>query len=240
MLSIEFSFLAAGASPLYAFEQSDVFAKIILFVLFFTSIFAWTIIVDKWLAISALSSNIHEGIKAFRENPRAFLADLQSSGPLQDISQEAMAFIADEKGEDSGALAASLSDQHYRFGLKNVELETLKARTETVVDERIMSLEDRLGLLSSIVSVSPFLGLLGTVWGVMLSFIGMAIEGKADINAIAPGVSGALLTTVVGLLVAIPAVIGYNLLISQVKNCAVRLDNFSEDLLSYIKASNED
>ena len=104
------------------------------------------------------------------------------------------------------------------------------------MDEEIIQIEQRLGLLSSIVSVSPFLGLLGTVWGVMLSFIGMAIEGKADINAIAPGVSGALLTTVVGLLVAIPAVIGYNFLSSQVKICAVRMDNFAEDLLSYIKA----
>jgi biopolymer transport protein ExbB/TolQ len=71
----------------------------------------------------------------------------------------------------------------------------------------------------------------------MVSFCGMAVEGKADINAIAPGVSGALLTTVVGLLVAIPALIGFNLLTSKIKSLTIEMDNASDQLLSVLKVS---
>jgi biopolymer transport protein TolQ len=100
-----------------------------------------------------------------------------------------------------------------------------------------MTMEERLGLLGSIVSAAPFLGLLGTVWGVMIAFCGMAVQGKADINAIAPGVSGALLTTVVGLLVAIPALIGFNLLTNKIKKLTIDLDNAAEQLLGLLKSA---
>ena len=113
----------------------------------------------------------------------------------------------------------------------------IKARVERVVDEEIMTMEERLGLLGSIVSAAPFLGLLGTVWGVMIAFCGMAAQGTANINAIAPGVSGALLTTVVGLLVAIPALIGFNLLTNKIKRLTIDLDNAAEQLLGLLKSS---
>ena len=113
----------------------------------------------------------------------------------------------------------------------------IEARVERVVDEEIMTMEERLGLLGSIVSAAPFLGLLGTVWGVMIAFCGMAAQGTANINAIAPGVSGALLTTVGGLLVAIPALIGFNLLTNKIKRLTIDLDNAAEQLLGLLKSS---
>ena len=85
------------------------------------------------------------------------------------------------------------------------------------------------------VSVSPFLGLFGTVWGVMLAFCGIAAAGKSDFSALAPGVAGALLTTVAGLVVAIPSLIGYNLLTSTIRNIATQLDNFSDEFMARIK-----
>jgi biopolymer transport protein ExbB/TolQ len=71
----------------------------------------------------------------------------------------------------------------------------------------------------------------------MIAFCGMAVQGKADINAIAPGVSGALLTTVVGLLVAIPALIGFNLLTNKIKKLTIDLDNAAEQLLGLLKSA---
>ena len=92
-----------------------------------------------------------------------------------------------------------------------------------------------MGLLGTIVSISPFLGLLGTVWGVMLAFIGMAQKGRPDIGVIAPGVSGALLTTVVGLVVAIPSVIGNNFILSDVEKTTVEMGNFVENFIALVK-----
>jgi biopolymer transport protein ExbB/TolQ len=82
------------------------------------------------------------------------------------------------------------------------------------------------------VSASPFLGLLGTVWGVMEAFGGMAASGSAMLSAVAPGISGALLTTVVGLLVALPSAIGYNLLTNKIRRISVQMDNFAQEFIS--------
>lgn len=87
-------------------------------------------------------------------------------------------------------------------------------------------------LLATAVSGAPFLGLLGTVWGVMETFGDVAAAGSANLAAMAPGVSAALITTVTGLLVAIPAMFGYNYLVTTVRAMVVQLDNFAAELAS--------
>ena len=99
----------------------------------------------------------------------------------------------------------------------------------TMADEALM-LEDSMGLLATAVTAAPFLGLLGTVWGVMEAFSGMAATGSPMLSAVAPGISGALLTTVVGLLVALPSSIGYNMLSNKIRRFCVEMDNFSQEL----------
>ena len=93
----------------------------------------------------------------------------------------------------------------------------IEAVMESQISKEITSLESGVSFLATVVSVCPFLGLFGTVWGVMLSFVGMAQAGSADIAAMAPGIASALLTTVVGLVVAIPSVIGYNMITGMIK-----------------------
>jgi biopolymer transport protein TolQ len=87
-------------------------------------------------------------------------------------------------------------------------------------------------LLAIAVSGAPFLGLLGTVWGVMSTFSGIAMQGQANLLAMAPGVSAALVTTVAGLLVAIPSMFGYNYLVHTLRVLTVELDNFAQELTS--------
>ena len=92
-----------------------------------------------------------------------------------------------------------------------------------------------MGTVANAVSTCPFLGLLGTVWGVMDAFGGMAVSGAATLSAVAPGISGALLTTIVGLLVAIPSAIGYNVLTNRIRKLHVQMDNFAQEFMSAVQ-----
>ena len=103
---------------------------------------------------------------------------------------------------------------------------------ERAVGECSLKLESQMILLASAVSGAPFLGLLGTVWGVMDTFGDVAAAGSANLTAMAPGVSAALITTVTGLLVAIPAMFGYNFLVTSIRAMTVDMDNFAAELSS--------
>ena len=103
---------------------------------------------------------------------------------------------------------------------------------ERVVAQESLKLESGLILLAVAVSGAPFMGLLGTVWGVMSAFSAVALQQSATLLALAPGVSAALVTTVAGLLVAIPSMFGYNWLVHNLRVRTVELDNFAQELVS--------
>ena len=111
-------------------------------------------------------------------------------------------------------------------------MEHIKRSMENAVAQESLKLESGLILLAIAVSGAPFLGLLGTVWGVMSTFGHIAQQGSASMAAMAPGVSAALITTVAGLLVAIPSMFGYNWLVHNLRVLTVELDNFAQDLTS--------
>lgn len=114
-------------------------------------------------------------------------------------------------------------------------MESVNAVMDRAVGEASMGLEARTAGLATAVSGAPFLGLLGTVWGVMDTFSGLARDPSgASLQSIAPGVASALVTTVVGLLVAIPAMFGYNFIVSRIKASLVSLDNFAAELQSIL------
>jgi biopolymer transport protein TolQ len=124
---------------------------------------------------------------------------------------------------------------HPRIQLTEAQLSAIHTALEREVADQIMILEKRIGVLGTAVSVSPFFGLFGTVWGIMMAFTAVAAHGSANIGALAPGVSGALLTTVVGLVVAIPSLIGYNLLTVTIRKLTVYMDNFTEEFVAKVK-----
>ncbi len=111
-------------------------------------------------------------------------------------------------------------------------MEHIKRTLERTVSQEALKLESGLIFLAIAVSGAPFLGLLGTVWGVMSAFSYVAMKGTADLATMAPGVSAALITTVAGLLVAIPSMFGYNWLVHHLRVLTVELDNFAQDLVS--------
>jgi biopolymer transport protein ExbB/TolQ len=112
------------------------------------------------------------------------------------------------------------------------QMRVVTSAMERAVGESALRLESQMILLATAVSGAPFLGLLGTVWGVMETFGDVAAAGSANLTAMAPGVSAALITTVTGLLVAIPAMFGYNYLVTTVRAMTVQLDNFAAELAS--------
>jgi biopolymer transport protein ExbB/TolQ len=112
------------------------------------------------------------------------------------------------------------------------QMRVVTTAMERAVGETALRLESQMILLATAVSGAPFLGLLGTVWGVMETFSDVATAGSANLAAMAPGVSAALITTVTGLLVAIPAMFGYNYLVTTIRAMIVGLDNFAAELAS--------
>ena len=119
------------------------------------------------------------------------------------------------------------------------DIDLLMGHIENAMDrsvaEQSLKYEEKMVLLGSIVSGAPFLGLLGTVWGVMDAFGAMSVASSASLQALAPGVSGALLTTVAALVVAIPSVFGYNYLLQTTKIALIELENFSSTISDRIE-----
>ena len=222
-------------SAFYAFEQSDLFGKFIVLLLFAFSIFAWFLIFDKWVGLrKALNSTKKLQEKFSRTRSFLSMSSRKASEdcPLSKIYRSGSDHVSEVFSCSKEELTSYAVKQELPRQLTAIESETIRSSMERVVNSEIHNLEDRMGLLSTLVSVSPFFGLLGTVWGVMGAFIGMAQKGSANIGAIAPGISGALLTTVIGLVVAIPSLIGYNLLNNSIKSLTVTMDNFVEEFMA--------
>ena len=224
----------ADASIYYAFRNSDVVGQSIVVGLFLFSMVTWCIMIEKGVSLKS----------AFRDSA-AFLAKFRSK-------RNPMTFA--DRIEEEPSPAARVCEAAYlrisqmnvvqpdgsRRALNSSEIDIVRASLEQAVADQIVVLEGKMIFLATAVSISPFLGLFGTVWGIMLAFTELAIAGKADIQTLAPGVSGALLTTVLGLIVAIPSVVGYNIITSQIKSTIVHLDNFVEEFIVKLKIESLD
>ena len=165
-----------------------------------------------------------------KRNPMTFVDRIEDEpSPAARVCEAAYLRISQMKTEQPDGTRRALNFN---------EIDIIRATLEQAVADQIIELERKMIFLATAVSISPFLGLFGTVWGIMLAFTELAIAGKADIQTLAPGVSGALLTTVLGLVVAIPSVVGYNIITSRIKSTIVHLDNFVEEFIVKLKIEN--
>ena len=158
---------------------------------------------------------------------------LNNPGPLASVYSAGVEKLQEFYQKSSGAAPGihgiapcKLSDAQYN---------AIEAVLEREISSQIQEMETHVNILATLVSLSPFCGLFGTVWGVMMAFCGIAVAGKPDFTALAPGVAGALLTTVAGLIVAIPSLVGYNCLTSAIRTMTVTMDNFTEEFMVRIK-----
>jgi len=228
--------LASGTLT-YTFQQSDNWGKSIVILLMILSIWAWTIMCDKWRVLRKTQKRSGHLLKLFEEvdSPLELALQLDRyTGPIAQVYQAGIDEVMDVLHVAPQLVEECCRECRLPRPLNSSEIDKIRSTMERMVAGQIMKLEARLGMLGTIVTISPFLGLLGTVWGVMMAFAGMAQKGRPDIGAIAPGVSGALLTTVVGLVVAIPSVVGYNTIANSVRQSTVQMDNFVEDFIARI------
>ena len=221
---------------LYAFEHSTLPGKTIMLLLFVGSVFSWTVMVTKLRTIQVAKRQRDRFLAAFRadRNPLRLFADQMrfEGAPVFSVYRMGCREMAFQ------LLGSADVDESFRGRLElaskisPAQMRVVDSAMERAVGETALRLESQMILLATAVSGAPFLGLLGTVWGVMDTFGGVASSGSANLAAMAPGVSAALITTVTGLLVAIPAMFGYNYLVTTLRGMVVELDNFAAELAS--------
>lgn len=220
---------AYGQSDLpYVWKQATPEAKAIIVFLIFFSIIAWSVIGYKVLQMrraTRLNHYFNEEFRAQKAVMDIFDRKLQVDGcPLYEVYETGCSQL------DARLKGPSGERRKQTVSIKNME--HIKRAIENVVAQESLKLESGLIWLSVAASGAPFIGLLGTVWGVMSAFAGIAQAGSATLAAMAPGVAAALITTVAGLLVAIPSMFGYNGLVHKLRTFTVGLDNFAQELVS--------
>ena len=233
---IFFPQLIAAGGLMFAFEHSTVPGKVVLVTLFIASIFSWSVMWTKgrmiWFAKK--QGNVFLGLfRAARQPLRLYESRARFDGsPIFTVYKAGcteLTFHMLGSPEVDETFRARLDDAQK---ISPAQMRAVSSAMERAVGESALKLESQMILLATAVSGAPFLGLLGTVWGVMDTFSDVATAGKANLAAMAPGVSAALITTVTGLLVAIPAMFGYNFLVTSIRGMIVEMDNFAAELAS--------
>lgn len=219
---------AIPSSPLELVTSSTGATKIVLAILVVLSLISWGIIFAKWYELKKalrLTRDFAEEFAGVPTAERAAQMARTGGGPPARIMERAMRFIA----ETTPALHGT-SERSARFSSAQVEA------LQLVLDAETTSERDRLGkwvtALATIGSVSPLIGLLGTVLGVIDAFVGIASKGSGNIGAVAPGVAEALIATAAALSVAIPAVFAYNIFAARLNKIEGQLESIGSELIA--------
>jgi len=224
------------ASVLYAFENSNPAAKAIILLLVVGSVFSWSVMWTKFQSMKAANRATRHFLARFRDARHPL--EIYAAGKHFLPSPLSAVYFKGARELCFHLLGSTEVDETFPSRLKSAgrlkstSMSSVKTAMEQSVGEEALKLESQLILLASAVSGAPFLGLLGTVWGVMDAFTGVAMAGSPSLSNLAPGVSGALLTTVTGLLVAIPAMFGYNYITTTIKSMVVEMENFAAECAS--------
>lgn len=214
-----------------SFLDSTGIGQGIVILLILMSIVGWTAMAFRWSMYHKVRQETRRFYKAFRHETHPMSLFLR-----QQRFQDCPAYKVYLRACGAALRALDL-DESTPLSVLNTrsfdarDLQAVRDAAERQLAEEVLLLEEDMPIIATVTTAAPFLGLLGTVWGVMDSFGGMAVTGNPTLSAVAPGISAALLTTVVGLLVAIPSLVGYNLLNDMLRKETVAMDNFVQELL---------
>jgi biopolymer transport protein TolQ len=213
--------------------ETGLFGQIILFILIFFSLVSWGIIINKYRLFKKVELQNNIFLNAFRRGRR--LTDLTAQANSLRLSPLSGIFlagytdlreIAEANNDDSDDSAVKLSPN---------KMEAIEMTLERATTEEIGKLEKKVIFLATTANASPFLGLLGTVVGIMDAFWSIGERGSASLAIVAPGIAEALLATIVGLGAAIPAVIAYNWASNRIKIFNDKSANFSLEFMARLK-----
>lgn len=227
--------VAVNTSAFDAVLQASPIVQLTLIILIGLSIVCWGISFNKWRVLrkirlynelflvefwkSSSLDNLYDGLDKFRQSP---LARVFKSAYLE------MKKLAD--AHSGGKNTAESTTKPQLTSIDNLERVIRKA-----MENELAIMESKLTVLATTGSTGPFVGLFGTVWGIMSSFHKIGATGNASLAVVAPGISEALVATAIGLAAAIPAVVLYNHFVSKIRKEEIELNNFSADFLNIVK-----
>src|ERR1700742_1911352 len=222
----------SGSAILEMLQNSGPVAMAVLGLLLVASLYSWAIILGKWGNFRRARAQSNRFLRAFREANRlqeiAAVSEQFKPSPLVNVFDE----VYETYRRQTGGYGPP----------KNIT--ALERAAQTASSEALTVLEQRLTWLATIGAISPFIGLFGTIMGIVDAFHGLGTAGAATLRAVAPGVSEALITTAAGLIVAIPAVVAYNQFTARCREFGARSDDFSRELLNSMEefsvGANED
>jgi len=223
-MPVNFAPFLAATNVIEIFEHCDIVGQVICSGLALFSIVAWAVMFGKRNELNSLRRLNHLFERHLRDQ-RSLLELPESLRDRRDIPYADLLTDAIEAYWKAAAIGNEKGMDTLRFRLEHAENALQRA-----LARQTLRYESNMVFLASIVSGAPFLGLLGTVWGVMDAFSAVSVQQTASIQTLAPGVSAALLTTISGLLVAIPCLFGYNLLFAMTKRLITELENYASSL----------
>ena len=203
------------------FIRADFVVKFVIILLIACSIFSWALIFDKFKLFKKINSSMEDFEKKFwkAKSAESFNNSLpiNSKDPAVLIFKTAMAELLKTKRQSS-----------------SVQVARVGRMLEIATDDEMKKIEQNFTFLATVGSTAPFIGLFGTVWGIMNSFQSIAISRNTSLAIVAPGIAEALFATALGLLAAIPAVVAYNKFNSDSQKYFSKIENFSKRFLSII------
>ena len=205
-------------------EQTGWVARIVLGMLLLFSLFSWALILQKWFMFSRIGRQTAMFLRIFRAN-RTLPEPRQMGGggsPLETVYAAGYREI----------------ENQVRSGNPHAKITSLNAVTvsmQLAAGEEVRRVESYMPWLATTGSVTPFIGLFGTVWGVMDAFTGLGTAGAASLRAVAPGIAEALITTAAGLFTAVPAVIAYNHFLHDIRDLSARMDSFALEVTAVVE-----
>jgi biopolymer transport protein TolQ len=212
-----------GGEVLDLVAQTGAVAKMVLLLLLIFSLISWAIILSKWSLLRRARIRSGRFVRAFRKAQR-----------LQDVSAVAEQF---RPSPLVGVFEGGFEEYRRQAGpsgtIRNPV--AIQRAMQIAASEEMTRFERNLPWLAITGAVTPFVGLFGTVWGIIDAFHGLGTAGAATLRAVAPGISEALITTAAGLAAAIPAVIAYNLIGASIRNFAARGDDFALEMLNAVE-----
>jgi biopolymer transport protein TolQ len=224
MLSPHVFSLFIGGEVANLVLQSGPVAKIVLLILGVFSVISWAIILAKWGTLKRARVQSARFVRAFRKANRlqdvSAVSEQFRPSPLVAVFENGYEEYRRQLGNPTGAI-------------RNVT--AVQRATQIASSEELTRLERRLPWLATTGAVTPFIGLFGTVWGIIDAFHGLGTAGAATLRAVAPGISEALITTAAGLFAAIPAVIAYNQFTHSIREFGARMDDFSMEFLNAVE-----
>ncbi len=210
---------SADFSILNLFLRADIIVKSVIIILIASSIYSWAIIIEKYRLFKKINFSSEEFENKFWKSKSAesFYNNLpqEMEDPMANVFKDTMQVIVKSKSK------SNLSNR-------------LESMLEVNIEKQLNVIEKNFTFLATVGSTAPFIGLFGTVWGIMNSFQSIAISRNTSLAIVAPGIAEALFATALGLLAAIPAVIAYNKFNSDSKKYSQKLENFSKRFTSII------